>query len=389
MEPNENQPNFSEKPQDLSELSPNMPQNAPETPEMPSETAEPLDRIVAPTPQETPLNVPTEQVASDKLAKKSKKAHKKWPIIVVVIVVVLALVGTGVAFWLLSGNNDGNISAKDPNNKPSVGGSEQSPEVTVVQVDIDDPLIKETYGLFDQLSTAWYVDTLAKFYHDEANFVGNGLMSKDIMLLLAFYDAEKTECHAGYETDYHDYLVQQLGAENLEMYGGGAECIKGEELRKQVEKIFGRPLELKDGDQIAFYGNIGVYNYHADFDEFVFTSYGFGGVAIDGYERYVQSAETKGDELYVYERVAERSYVKSIDVYDEQLGAETSIGQVLKYTDLDGKFIYELEEYFTENDDAAREKMKEAVLEKGSLVKWTFKKNSDGKYVYDTIERVN
>lgn len=287
--------------------------------------------------------------------------HKKTIIAVVIVAVVLCLGMLILALVLGNrgesgeqiGDNGGNQVEEKPEEEP---GEDKPVDNGIVEISVADERVRKVYDYFGILSG---VDMFG-FYSDAA--VRNGIVDNKYLVGVAFGNMEHSVCKME-KTDenlmkrYAKQLADGMTLTDLAMaYDMG--CYNGEELRKKSEEIFGKQANLEGEFPIL------GWVYSPEYDE-VYSVPGMGSDGFGpgkGYLRGLYKAEESDSELLLYEVVAEIAGPGLICVDTGEYCEE--------------EYEPTLENVVAHKEDFAR-------------YKWIFKKNTEGDYVFEKLERIN
>lgn len=323
--------------------------------------------------------------------------HKK-NILILVIVAIILCIGMLIAALMIgnkgkddpeTGNTGGSQVEERPEEEPEEGSD-------LKEIALDDELVRELYGQFDVIkdtfNTSFYRGELYSGpveTNDEKAYAQN--VKRNGRLSIAYGNSGEKACRATMENgglvERYDDFILDWPEEQIEDVI--SKCVDGEEVRQNFEKIFGEKIELtgcdnysndKCGDDVQ-QDAVFTYTYSPSYDEFYYM---LGGAGAPGYyKRKLVKAEGDEEKIYLYEQAVvyaclaneedqEKSKCNVYDVFRDDQSTEAMIvelpsSEVEGYLAGDGLFN---------------------VIEKMRTTRWSFKKNSEGKYVYDGMEIV-
>lgn len=305
--------------------------------------------------------------------KKAKSRGKKTLVAVIVLAVLLVVAGV-VTSIILGGMRDDAGDDKHEGNSvvENPGKNEGDKGEGIVELSLNDALVQGIYGNFQgipRLFDGWW-----GFYVDDG--VRNGEVDKAHMLLLAGANYPEGACSG-------DYVYGNDGSKVTN------ECVSGETIRQKIAEMFGREVELAEGDKLSSF--CAGKPYDVTNDEFFQAGNGCGGSSPERLWRVLAKAEQSGDEVYLYEKVllfVAREYYHFGDTSssDTNWGTlSTVFGEKIgEYAEPDYSEFQGHEDY-----NAWLEKtLVDLTNEYGEEFKWTFRKNAEGNYVFVGLTRV-
>lgn len=301
-----------------------------------------------------------------------KKKSRKG-LVIGVVVGILALAGAiGAGVWLVGqkddkqeGNGGGNAAVVE---KPEEGEAlEEDVEDELVELSLDGEVVKRVYGRFS--SDYWRnFGGLGGFYKTEDDF--NLVVMTDMKKYsIALLNLKPSTC------DQEHRLVTYVDEDRVEhynIYGNDFEsCYAGVSIRNKVTEIFGDEDFVLN--QEALRGQVIVngegYVYFSEGDEVVNVA--SGATAGSLVSRALYAAEKDATHLYLYEVVTVLGSCY-FDGYCYPLSA-----------DGDDTIVDENNSVAVRADNLADYK---DILDR---FKWTFRKNGEGNYVFEGLERAN
>ncbi len=300
--------------------------------------------------------------------KKANAKGRKTLVVVIILAVVLIIAGIAVSVILGGRDKDGNNDKQEGNGENTVvvekpEGADES-EAQLVELSLDDEVVKRLYGQFEISPIQW-------FYSDVRldGQVDEGLKE----------------------------------AAQLQMALNQAENWSGEAVRVKYQEMFGEDILLTE-EKYGYLeeGVVGVPTgmtfviYEAETDEFVELE---GGTDAGGYkylrrlERAEKTAMIGEDDvmrevIYLYERALTMN-CRPDPQFDDG-GNQVGGGSVCNV--LAVMIPYETSGIVWSGDQEGltdEEILAEAKERNLGLVKWTFRKNAEGNYVFEGLEKVN
>lgn len=355
---------------------PNVAQNAAvgseNAPQGPSVSVSGNDGGLNEKSHQQPLNSLTAQNAKPKTA-------KKWLIWVALGAALLAV--GGIVTWVVIASQK--PEEHNPSDNPSV--SENEPETPgkledgAVSIDVNDELVQRLYKDFDRVIEASRPALLDVYDEGKLNNL------QKYMVALNNLSLQMTPCKNEHRLFTY---TDENGVDQYNVYEAGfAGCISGDLIREEMTKVFGGEYDLADfaGEDVIVDGDGFVY--YKDGDEAVNVA---SGATIDsGFVRELYEAQRDSDHVYLYEALYRPCIAMSGDEECFLSGGISSDGNY-------GDFTYE-QRYYKKNGELIEE-LTNAMLEgfnvKDNLglldkYKWTFKKNTEGNYIFEKMEKLN
>ncbi len=355
----------------------------------------------------------------------SVKPKKSKKIVVLVIVLVIALLmGIGVGVWLLLGNNkkptqSGNTGSpgssqtdpdqsddKDnPDDKDDQTSSSDNPKRDkLVPLDTQSDEVQEAYHWFGDLTSA----SALRFFEDE--LIGN---KKDAVKLgrveVALANTGTSTCRATWQ---NDGLNSRYG-DQLENWDANRkkvveECRDAQAVQTKYREVFGNSLNLErmqltsDGMYFSVKGR--YWDYSKDYNEFFNTL-----VEVDDRTQVVRNlmrAAQDGNRLYLYEMVAALTCEETAqDTTEEGEGNEGDDQKEQNEPKVQQEVTPSLLKCRARRMGSASDSSplyiwngleevptpEEVFAEIGNkvVVEYVFNKNSNGKYIFDSISYVD
>lgn len=285
------------------------------------------------------------------LQKANQKPHKT---LMLVMIIAVAICIAGVAFALIMGamrkDDQGDTDATGNNGQGVQAPADEDTEIS--ELGLDNPMVQKLYHNFDAVGKS-YTDTMNFYAEDNINVSD---VDKEMMLAIALR-ASKVQ---GYCNGSSDYAAMDA------LYDSHQDCYNAEIVRLKVNEIFGQDVELVDGD---WAGKASCsWQYSSQHDEFYVPATGCGGTCFLTLNRTLDSAQRKGNQIYIYETVygenCEGIYhadgsVIAVNEYDDQ---GVLIGEIVQPANYKEQFDH---------------------------YKWTFTRNTDGFYVFDSLEKID
>lgn len=302
------------------------------------------------------------EIMSAKPPQPSTKSKKMMLLIVFIVLLFLGIVGAIV--WAVFGNSHGENMAEDyiGNGCNGEADTEERPEDEIIELGVDDELVQKIYHQFDGASNGIFGG--AELYVDKN--AANGNLSDKLMKVIAFSALENSTTRTG---DYSNKVTGNVAS--LE-----PNCYSGDKLKAKVLELFGKEIELQDGERIGGQGSFcdGAWEYKAYYNELW---------SIDAACGSVDKLIIR--EPYAAERALNHLYVYEVAVYDQamqlfKLGDDTLCGG--EQLSADDIHYNNLEEYL--------ENIGSWILEQKDQLdkfKWTFVWNGEN-YVFEKLERI-
>lgn len=290
----------------------------------------------------------TSQISVSEQLREQKGSRKKASLVIPAIFLMFALVG-GAVWFILADNAPQNDTSADEQPSKNRNGNDKkladkpAPIEKTIALSVDDELVRKLYGYFkNQINFLTY-----DFYSEDGGLSGN--VDERMMAALAFN---------------HMPLSSIIVHKTTQ----GIECYDARPIRKKAYEIFGKKIELYDGMRLLT-GDYPLYIYSKDNDAFCLMG-GFG------------SMLNVHHNLYKAERTDESVslYVVAGNVDTGGAGQEESFSGVVSRLNSDEKYLYH--PTGNENTDIME------YADKLDKFKWTFTKNSDGNYIYTSLERL-
>lgn len=331
--------------------------------------------------------------------KKANAKGRKTLVVVIILAVVLIIAGIAVSVILGGRDKDGNNDKQEENGENAVvekpEGADES-EAQLVELSLDDEVVQRVYEPFAVINDSYW----SPFYFDE---IGDGydLSEEDIQqrrrqgrLSIAYLNTPKEACKATIENGglidrYGDFIVTNWTAEQR---GEVEQCVSGEKVRQNFKNIFGYDIELRGFDDYrnkngaTNVDGVFTWSYSPSYDEFY---YGLGGAGTPTmYKRRLVGAEKEADAVYLYEQALE--YYFPSWAFPDDDNAEFSVSDLtkegsesnsLKITDTKANV-----EKILGGDELFNRVERLGDL---GMFKWTFRKNAEGNYVFEGLEKVN
>ena len=263
------------------------------------------------------------------------RPSKKTKIIrgILKLIGILIIVAAGLYIGYIIGNSQNKEEEKTDKKKTEV---KENKENEVKELDVNDPLIRELYGYFNNLGGC----PIEKDFYTK-----NGALSENIsdefILTIAALNTEAKECKEDY-----------LGDNNY------WPCYEVTDLNENAMKIFGKQLNIKS--DTILYNNCESYTYSESNNEF----YNIGSFGSSfSFIRNIYKATELNNKIYLYEVVAtedmEENLLDSTGTNKINLNSKLTKDNITNYKD-------KLENF-----------------------KWTFDKNEDGNYVFEKVEKID
>ncbi len=290
-------------------------------------------------------------------AKRAGNRSKKAYIGVIVALVVVILAAVGITIAVIWGSKELVTEVVDQATNKDETEDNQGESDEVIELSLNNQLVQRLYNNFEQVGSS-YSNTM-DFYIDEG--VKNGDVAKGVMLDIAL------AVSAGYSKYCKGEHILHYGEGDSESFDVGYVygCYNGEKVRQKVREIFGKEIEIDDGEGTG--GYCGMWKYDVKNDEFFSPNMGCGGSCLYQLTRELNRAEKYKDKIYLYETVYGGT-CQSLCHVNGELIAENEY-------DEDGNLIKQY------NFDDYKDKLDQ--------FKWTFTKNADGEYVFEGLEKVN
>lgn len=267
---------------------------------------------------------------------------KKW---MAGAIAILAAALLGTTIWGILETVNGNQLAAEMEEHLQ----EDQASNELASLGLDNILIQRLYRDFDGATDG--ASQISRFYTDEDTM--EGVPEETLMTQIAMYILRTDPCRGE--------------------YAEGDICYDGERVAFKIEERFGKKIEFVDGEALPN-GPCGLWIYDATYQEFHSASTDCTEDPTVSIQRQAYAAERKGnDDLYLYEIVVGKvgdQYYKLTDV--NQDGQIVDFEQPLEnLTDEDGEI----------NLVSNRDKL--------DKFKWSFRRTSDGNYVFAGLERMN
>jgi len=317
-------------------------------------------------------------------AKPLQKHQKRMSgIAVAVIVVTLAIAGVaGVLVWDALRQStqepvetDKPVVSDDGKGGEKPNGPEEPEEPEIKEISIEEPVVQELYEKF-RLYPSMCGFGFLSFYegvNDEEN--------RDYMMInKAIYEIEPLEkC----QKQYSEYGMEK--------------CYDAKEVSRKTKELFGREI-VGPAEGKLVYSTCGSYTvYSEDVQEYAVPVGCGGSCGGTGLSRWLYRAETKDDELYLYDLavVASAIYTDMGEYTGETLYYRTEDNRDENWQFKDGALIDlglgENEVLLSAGAPVPEGKVAvelDRVADKLDMYKWTFRKNEEGNYVFAGLEKV-
>lgn len=295
-----------------------------------------------------------------------KRPKSKWPWILV-LVLVLAVAGAAMwYFWDHRGSEDDEKiepgTGMDAEVEAGVGsGKDESIAPEIEELSVDDELVQRLFNEFSPVTSPW--DGKTGFYVQALS----GSLSRSMVMNIAFSnvltasDYTSNGCRGNYEFET-----------NNGYHWTATSCYSGEEIRKEIAKLFGFDYTFTENDILT---RSCPFSYDIMNDEFFQTTSGCGGIIPAGVIRENYKAERAAERIYLYEMAAYGS--QASDGCDTELCRLSDTGWNIG---IDGLTVEGIDQMggllgYPKADE---------IFDK---FKWTFVWNGEN-YVFESLERV-
>lgn len=286
----------------------------------------------------------------------SPKKSQKW-IIIILIIVILSLVGFGIYFLMQKDNKTENNNSNS-NSSSNDNTQEETYDLVLPERAFMFNYLLQDFSINDKDARYWMMNEAFALYYDDYDEV----------------ELDSFMC----DVDENDRLIKT----NSE---GETDCLQipASKIKEYFLKIFGPDTEYKDedvGDDMCF--SLGSYD-EKEKIYYVATACGF--LNFDFMEAREYDRKINGDYIYVYNYAVITSYdgEEGYYIYKDYASFKKDI-------DITPKNY----KYHIENDDEEETKLNKKFDEmiknkEVATYKYTFKKQSDGKYYFEsaTVEK--
>ena len=266
------------------------------------------------------------------------------------VVAVLFLALSGASIW------GGVETMKNQELTAELAQVNNANETQLETLTLDNTIVQRLYRDFDGLKDSRF--GTPRFYTDPETAKGNP--DRELMKLIAISNIKQDDCRGHYpvESDPNaDYSVHG--------------CYDGERVAFKIKERFGKVVTFEDGKMIGG-DTCGRWVYSAENSEFYSDSMGCDRDEVAIVEHAPYAIERKGDMLYVYEMA----------VISGPDGTKYDFAEM----NSDGNYIGERLENLELSDDGSVDLL--ANRERLSNFKWTFRRTTDGNYVFAGLERL-
>lgn len=292
---------------------------------------------------------------TDKLEQNLKNANQKphkTITLVMIVAVIICVVGAVLTVVLGSMNKSDDAAKNGDTSRTQPASQAPAEETGVVALGLDNPMVQKLYHNFDAVGKS-YTGTMS--FYSEGNLAKSDI-GKELMLAIALR-ASKVQDYCKGSSDY---------AIASTLYDPNQDCYDADIVRLKVNEIFGQKVELIDGD---WAGKVSCsWQYNSQNNEFYVPETGCGGTCFLTLNRVLDGAERQGDQIYLYETV----YGESCN------GIYHANGSVIVENEYDENGVL-----------VGGLKQPEDYKDQFDHYKWTFKKNADGFYVFQGLERAS
>lgn len=308
--------------------------------------------------------------AKEDLKKANAKGRKT---LMVVIILAVVLIVAGIAVSVILGGRDKKDDKQEGNRGENAAVVEKpegtdEPEAELVELSLDDEVVKRAYEGFSHVESAW--DDGMLFYVEALR----GGLSRNQIMKMAFYrlQAERFASDDGSGTvNYCRGEHPMVGSEEWL----ATDCYSGEEMRNEIKKLFGiDDFAFVEGDEAA---TACRFPYDAENDEFYQTKW-CGGAASAFLIRKLYKAEKDENRLYLYEKAVFWTTRAGEEEGFYKLGDDgwNVLIEGLVWNELG------LEQVAEVIDDPRGDELFDRF-------KWTFRLDEEGNYVFEGLERAN
>ncbi|MCM1444758.1 MAG: hypothetical protein NC096_05630 [Candidatus Amulumruptor caecigallinarius] len=262
----------------------------------------------------------------------------------IVIIVLLVIIVLGLLAYIIFGKN---INKESENNTANTGNNTSD----VVTLDINSDLVKN-------LKIPYAVEESSYFSRDLRDFkVSKGMMKyiRDLVFHYLYIDPSDSS-HWESGDSFVELDLPYISDCGAYFY------VSADEMKNKFKEFFGPDVKYVDGQGELTYsrGKVDKFYYSEKDSRYYYEACAFGG-GEGFYGSKVYKAQQKGDEIYVYIIAYTGNYIEN-EIYD--ISTDNYLGI---YKDID-----------KELDNATIEKL--INENKLNTYKFTFKKQSDGKY---------
>lgn len=337
-----------------------------------------------------------------------KRPKSKWPWILV-LVLVLAVAGVAMwYFWDHRGSEDDEKiepgTGMDTEVEAGVGsGKDESIAPEIEELSVDDELVQRLYGQFEAARIGFneFYRVMRGLAPGEwlagAAAEGDGTDADLAKIGISISNLELTECRATLENGgllgrYDGDLSWVLQNDHESQFI--KQCYDGGAVKRKLFEMFGEDIEFYPVREIKTEANgwdfVPIFNlihagrevcaYDSDYDEFYYYPFGTEGrVAVGG----LYAAEKDKDRIYLYEV---RAFVQcSPAPYVDEATGEYVNGSHCGISDIDD---YKTITEWSDPEPGVDAETMIQEKEKYPKFKWTFTKNAEGNYVFESLERV-
>lgn len=302
--------------------------------------------------------------------KKANAKGRKTLMVVIILAVVLIIAGVVVSVILGGRDKDDKQEGNEGENVAVVEEPEEEDELEeeLVELSLDDEVVKRAYEGFSHVESAW--DDGMLFYVEALR----GGLSRNQIMKMAFYrlQAERFASDDGSGTvNYCRGEHPMVGSEEWL----ATDCYSGEEMRNEIKKLFGiDDFAFVEGDEAA---TACRFPYDAENDEFYQTKW-CGGAASAFLIRKLYKAEKDENRLYLYEKAVFWTTRAGEEEGFYKLGDDgwNVLIEGLVWNELG------LEQVAEVIDDPRGDELFDRF-------KWTFRLDEEGNYVFEGLERAN